>query len=114
MITTIKTHSVQTLANGQHRAHLHSAFWLGDYSSHAIAAKAIRLAEHLINIGKPEKWFYDGGVGATEKTHEIAVQSYYKDDAFGPHNPLEEDLVRRSILPGDEIKTVGGWPVSLA
>lgn len=111
MIAHIKTHTVKTLTNGQYRAHLRGIFWLGDYSTYALAAKSIRLAEHLINIGQPEKWFYDGGASASESTHTEIVNEFYRDDLFGPSNPLSEDHVRRAILPGDGSFCVSGFPV---
>jgi hypothetical protein len=107
MITTINgVDTITTLPNGQFRAHRQAAWWIGDYTSFADAERALQIANHPAADAN-QRGIYDGGAGADEQTHLAAVTN----ELFGAENCVTEDAVRRTILPGEAIKLVGGWPV---
>jgi len=108
MITHLNgTDTITTLPNGYHRAHHAGAWWLGDYTTYEVARRALKIYAHPSWDGGAG--VYDGGAGADEATHQMLIGA--KSTLFGPPEPVSEDDARRTILPGERCRLVGGWPV---
>jgi len=109
MITTKGADTITTLSNGKHRAHRLGLYWVGDYSAHGIAERAIRIASSP-NAPSDHRGVYDGGVRTSEPVRTQHLKATVHA-VFGDQ-PLSEDTVRRTILAGEPCKLVGGWPVA--
>jgi len=106
MIATINgKDTVKTLINGAARAHRKGVWWVGDYRSHADAARALKIASSPGALDR-QRGIYDGGINGTEQQHIDACMSI-----FGIVNCVTDDDIARTILPGEPYKLQGGLPV---
>ena len=114
MLTTLNAgDTIRTLGTGQYRAHRMGSHWIGDFATYAKAARALKIANSA-GAYPVQRGFWDGGCLADEKQHAAAVKAHFAGDPFGPSNPVTDEDVRRTILPGEAFGSLGGWPVSVA
>jgi hypothetical protein len=109
MITHIKNDTIKCLPNGKYRAHRSAAWWIGDYARYTDAVRALEIANHPMASDR-QRGIYDGGINATEQQHVDACSTPYSAMFGDIENCITDDDIRRTILPGEPVKMVNGWP----